>query len=713
MRRDLRPASALFALVLIAGCATNRPAPAAPKAPVAPVALDEYFKILRVGAASFSFDEKLIAFISNQGGRLDIWVQPTSGGEPWQISKATGMIHSLAFSPVKDQLLFEADIGGDELPHIFLTDSMGQQPRDLMLKDPPYARTQFVRWADDGKEFLYLSNRRDPKFLDLYEYTIKNNKSDLLWQSSGKLSFALTSKDHKSFVLIETLSDVDSNLYLLARGKKQPVLLTPHEGEINYLPTAFSKDGKTLFYTSDEGSEFSALYSMDVKSKKPTLVLKADWDVEDGRFSETFAYFVTETNADGKPQVVITDQTKKQPVVLPDVGVPAAALVPRTFSKSDRYLAAALVTDSAPATLYIVDLKDSKATKLIEPLPESLRSQPMIASSSVRIPSFDGKEVPALLYRPAGSGPFPAVIQVHGGPTAQSRVRFDRMVQYLVSKGFLVLVPNVRGSTGYGKSYTKLDNLDLGGGPLQDVVACKRWLIANAKAYPDRVVVMGGSYGGYMALAAAAFTPTEFGALVDYFGPSDLKSLVESFPPYWAAFATYIYRKFGDPTNPEHAAYQHDRSPLYFADKIQRPLLVVQGENDARVKKDQSDRIVAELTKRNVPVHYLILQGEGHGFSQNESMLAAYQATDRFLDRYIWGDTAVEVIAPAAALVPAPDAGAPASKVDANAPASAPASAPAATPDAGSASASADAADKGMRKAPPAAPSSQPAPATP
>jgi dipeptidyl aminopeptidase/acylaminoacyl peptidase len=430
----------------------------------------------------------------------------------------------------------------------------------------------------------------------------------------------------------------------MTRGKKQPALLTPHQGEVNYWPTAFSKDGKTLFYTSDEGAEFTALYSMDLKTKKPTPVLKAEWDVEDGRFSEGYGYFITETNADGKPLVVVTDQAKKTAVALPDPGVAQAVLVPRVFSRNDRYAAASLVTDTAPQTLYVVDFKENTATKLIEALPESLRNRPMIASSSVRIPSFDGKEVPAMLYRPAGNGPFPAIIQVHGGPTYQARVRFDRMVQYLVAKGYLVLVPNVRGSTGYGKTFTKLDNLDLGGGPLQDVVACKRWLIAQAKAFPDRVVVMGGSYGGYMALAAATFTPTEFGALVDYHGPSDLKSLVESFPPYFASISTYIYRKFGDPNNPEHAQYQHDRSPLYFADKIQKPLLVVQGANDARVKQDQSDRIVAELKKRNVPVHYLILPGEGHGFSQNESMLAAYQATDRFLDRYVWGDTSVTVL---------------------------------------------------------------------
>jgi dipeptidyl aminopeptidase/acylaminoacyl peptidase len=214
----------------------------------------------------------------------------------------------------------------------------------------------------------------------------------------------------------------------------------------------------------------------------------------------------------------------------------------------------------------------------------------------------------------------------------------------LVTKGYVVLVPNVRGSTGYGKSYTRLDDHDLGGGPLKDVVACKGWMVEHAHVDPQRVVVSGGSYGGYMALAAATYTPHEFAALVDYFGVSDLKTLVESFPAYWSADAKAIYKKFGDPHDPADAQYQHDRSPLNFVDRIDRPLLVVQGERDARVKQDQSDRVVAALRERKVPVHYLILPGEGHGFSKAEAILSTYEATDRFLDRYVFDDQTVPVL---------------------------------------------------------------------
>jgi dipeptidyl aminopeptidase/acylaminoacyl peptidase len=370
-------------------------------------------------------------------------------------------------------------------------------------------------------------------------------------------------------------------------------------------------------------------------------------------YSETYRYLVTNTNVDGLPKIAITDSKTKKPVELPGA-TENAALIPVAFSKSDRYVAAISLTDNAPRALVVIDLDQRGSFQPVEPLPASLREKPMASGKSVRVPSFDGKEVQAYLYAPEGAGPFPAVIDVHGGPTAQSRRDFNAMRQYLVSKGYAVLVPNVRGSTGYGKTWTKLDNLDLGGGPLKDIIACKQWMVKEAKVDAKKVAIMGGSYGGYMTLAAATFTPDEFAAHVDYFGVSDLKSLVESFPPYWAAFATFIYQKFGDPKNPEHAAYQHDRSPLNFADKIQKPLLVVQGSNDARVKKDQSDRLVEKLKARGVPVHYLVIEGEGHGFSKNENRLSAYALTDRFLDRYLFNDPSIEVMPPAPAAAAAP-----------------------------------------------------------
>lgn len=623
------------------------------RAPKAPVPLEEYFKIRRIGSRngvllSFSHDEKLVAYLSDEGGRTDVWIQPVEGGKATQLTHVSGFVMSFAFSPAEDRLVYEADVGGDELPHLFLTDSKGTSPKDLTADYPAGRRTAFVEWADDGKSFLFLSSLRDERYLDLMEYRLATGTSERLWESSGSLELAAVSRDHRRFVVNETLSDANSNLYLVERGPKgrpaaKPVLLTRHDGDVLFQAQALSRDGRTLFYTSDEGREFAALHAMDLKRRASRPVARPDWDVEGAGFSHAFEYFFVTTNVDGQLRLDVENAATRAKVALPEAP-PGGSWVPLTTSTSDRYLGVRLQGDGSPSAPYVIDLRRKTARKVIDPLPPSLAGRRMVVGRSVRIPSFDGREVPAFVYRPEGAGPFPAVIEVHGGPTAQSRREFSGLRQYWVSKGYVVLVPNVRGSTGYGKSYTRLDNLDLGGGPLKDVVACKQWLVKQANVDGDKVVVYGGSYGGYMALAAATFAPEEFAALIDYCGVSDLKSLVESFPPYWAAAASFIYKKFGDPKNPEHARYQHDRSPIHFVDRIVRPLMVIQGDRDPRVKKDQSDRMVAAIEARRVPVHYLVVKGEGHGFSKTENIVTAFTSADRFLDRYIFLDESVAVL---------------------------------------------------------------------
>jgi dipeptidyl aminopeptidase/acylaminoacyl peptidase len=630
-------------------------APAEPAAQVngqahkPPIALDEYLNIRRVGSRSgillsFSHDEKLVAYLSDEGGRTDVWVQPVAGGAGRQISHVKGFVQGLAFSPTRDQLIYTSDTGGDELPHVFLTDSTGASPKDITADLPAGRRADFFDWAVNGKSLLFLSSARDERYLDLYEYDVASGRSQRLWEASGKLALAAVSRDHRHIILTETLSDTDSNLYLVERGAKtKPVLLTPHHGDVVYGPADLSPDGKTLYFTSNEGREFAGLMAMNLGDRAVKVVAQPDWDVDQAGFTLGGRYFYVVTNADGQPQLDLRDARSRSAVALP-APPPGGTWVPLASSPHDRYIGVRLQSDAAPATPYVIEVATGTARKIIDLLPEALRNREMAVGEIVHISSFDGKAVPAFVYKPPGAGPFPAVIDVHGGPTSQSRRDFGGFRQYLVSKGFVVLVPNVRGSTGYGKSYTKLDNHDFGGGPLKDVVACKQWLVAHASVDTGRVVVMGGSYGGYMALAAATFTPTEFAALVDLFGVSDLKSLVEGFPAYWMSDAESIYRKFGDPKNPADAQYQHDRSPLYFLDKVVRPILVVQGDRDARVKKDQSDRVVQVLKERNVPVHYLVLKDEGHGFSRTESIAIAYKAVDRFLDRYIFGDRSVAVV---------------------------------------------------------------------
>lgn len=639
----------LFAGAVCCGCvgAHLEPTPPATVAPPplaravvrpvakAPVALEEYLKVSDVrGGASFSHDEALVAWLSSRGGQPEVWVEPVEGGPARQLTHTNGFVGGFEFSPTQDLMVYTADAAGDGAQHLYVTDSTGRAPTPLIPDEKPETRTDFLQWAQDGRSFLYMSNRRDPQFMDLYTYELATKRSQLVWKPSGTLTWAGASRDLRQHVLVDNRSDVDNALFLFSPGQAAPVALTPHTGQVLYWPAEFSPDGKSLYAVSDEGGEFQALVRIDLKTKQKTVEAAPRWDVDSAQFSARGTYFVTRVNVDGAAEVTMKEVKTGQRVPLEGFGT-SARLVPRTFSPSDRFLVARTESERAPRGQWLLDLKEHHGRALEESLPESLAGRAFVEARSVRVPSFDGRDVPAFLLSPPGPGPFPAVIQVHGGPTSQAERRFDPLAQYLVSKGYVVLAPNVRGSTGYGKTWTTLDNRDLGGGPLKDVVACRAWLVEHAHVDGARVALMGESYGGYMALAAAAFTPTQFAAHVDFFGPSDLKSLVESFPPYFLAFGGLIFEKFGNPSDPKDAQYQHDRSPIHFAGNITQPLLVIQGANDTQVKKEQSEAIVKALKGRAVDVEYLLIEGEGHGFSKTENKLRAYQTVDRFLDRVL------------------------------------------------------------------------------
>ncbi len=457
-------AASLCALAL--ACAGAKPAPQAAQAPRAPVPLDEYFKARRYGALSldmsFSHDDRLAAFQSDAGGRLDLWVKPLDGGPARQVTRVEGFIGKFAFSPADDVLAYEADVGGDELPHLFLTDSNGSAPRDVTADYPKGRRTRFVQWAPDGKTFLYLSNLRDEKLLDFYEYDLASGRSHLLWIATGSLAFGAADRAHLRFVLRETLSDKDSNLWLFERGEEQPILLTRHRGDVLYQPLDFTQDGNLLF-TSDQEGEYTGLYSMDLATKRASPLAQQPWDVDSAAESLRHRYRYVAINADGTTRLSVQDLQSGNAVALPEAPL-AGGWFPSDFSPGERYLGVFLRTDATPSTPYALDLQTGEARKLDEPLTPSLRGRSMVVGESVRVPSFDSKPVPAFAYRPPRD-PVAAIILVHGGPTSQSRRTFGAFTQYLVSKGYAVLVPNVRGSTGYGKSWTRLDSHDLGGGP--------------------------------------------------------------------------------------------------------------------------------------------------------------------------------------------------------------------------------------------------------
>jgi dipeptidyl aminopeptidase/acylaminoacyl peptidase len=290
----------------------------------------------------------------------------------------------------------------------------------------------------------------------------------------------------------------------------------------------------------------------------------------------------------------------------------------------------------SPNTLYLYDFDAKRYSTLIYTLNPEINPQDLVAAERIRYKSFDGMEIPAIVYKPFQAGPSekaPAVVWVHGGPGGQTTLHYNPLFQYLVNHGYVLIAVNNRGSSGYGKTFYRSDNHKHGQADLADCVEAKKWLAATGYTDTSRIGIMGGSYGGFMVLAALTFQPDAFALGVDMFGVSNWLRTLKSFPSWWDPYKEALYREIGNPDTEE--PYLRSISPLFHADKIVKPLMVLQGKNDPRVLKAESDDIVSALEKRHIPVEYLVFDDEGHGFVKKENQIKGYSAILGFLDKYL------------------------------------------------------------------------------
>jgi dipeptidyl aminopeptidase/acylaminoacyl peptidase len=308
-----------------------------------------------------------------------------------------------------------------------------------------------------------------------------------------------------------------------------------------------------------------------------------------------------------------------------------------TFNRNDTQMAFYASSSRTPRNLYLMALGAAQAQprRLTDALDGQLDPAHLVDSRIARFKSYDGVEVPGVLYVPrtaSATNKVPAMVLVHGGPGGQARVGWNPLVQFLVNHGYVVYDINNRGSSGYGKTFYHLDDRKHGEADLGDVVASKQMLIETGVVDPDRIGIIGGSYGGYMVLAALTMRPTEFALGVDIFGPSNWVRTLESIPEWWASFREALFDEMGDPA--KDAERLRRISPVFNADKIQRPLLVLQGANDPRVLQRESDEIVEKARANGVPVEYIVFPDEGHGFAKRENQMKGYGAILKFLDAH-------------------------------------------------------------------------------
>ncbi|HEY0554407.1 MAG TPA: alpha/beta fold hydrolase [Thermoanaerobaculia bacterium] len=599
--------------------------------------IDQFLANTSYGGASFSPDGRKLLVGSNQTGVFNAFSIAVDGGKPVQLTDSkVSAIQAIGYFPHDERFLYTSDQGGNEKDHLYVQSPDGKV-RDLTPGDN--LKADFNGWAPDGKSFFLITNERDPAAFDFYEMAVDGYERKLLYKNEGGYIGGTVSPDRRYVALNKAFTNAAADIDLLDRttGKITPLVSHQEAGvEVANGVQDFSPDSKSLYYTTDKGSQFAYLMRYDLATGKSAEVLspRPRWDVQGAGFSRDGRWFNVAINNDAKTELRIFEAAGMKPVKLPAIQADITGI---NFQPHGS-LMAFYAESAGPRDLYVSDLKTGKVRQLTHALNPAIDPKDLVTPQVVRFKSFDGTEIPGILYHPWAASPtakVPGLVLVHGGPGGQSRLGYSGMTQYLVNHGYAVFAINNRGSSGYGKAFFAMDDRKHGEGDLDDCVATKKMFAATGWVDPGKIGIIGGSYGGYMVLAALAFRPTEFAAGVDLFGVSNWLRTLESIPAWWGAERDALYKELGDPRT--DAEYLKKISPLFHADQIERPLIVLQGENDPRVLKAESEEIVDAVKKKGVPVEFLLFPNEGHGFARKETQEKAYAATLKFLDQYLKG----------------------------------------------------------------------------
>ena len=629
--------AALLALAYLASGASAQEAKKGkenPKREVRQYTIEQFMDTVRVSGSSFSPDEKSVLFSSNKTGIFNAYTVPTAGGAPKQLTNSTKeSTFAVSYLPTDSRVIYTYDRGGNENSHLYVLEADGTE-RDLTPGEK--TKASFLGWSHDRKSFFFSTNERDAKFFDVYEMNVADFKRTLLYQNTTGYIFGYISNDKKHIALVKLNTRNDSDIYLYNVATKETKHLTPHKGEVSFSPEAFSADSRHLHYTTNEGGEYSHIARYDLATGKSEIVEKHPWDVMYTYFSRNGKYRVVAVNEDARTRIRIYDGATGKPVALPKL--PEGDITAVNISPSEKLMAFYFNGDRSPSNLHVYNFATKKVTKLTDSLNPQIDQSDLVEAEVVRYKSFDGMEVPALLYKPhnaSATNKLPAIVEVHGGPGGQSRKGYAGAMQYLANKGYVILRVNNRGSSGYGKTFFAADDGKHGREPLWDCIEAKKYLASLGYVDESKIGIMGGSYGGYMVLAALAFKPEEFAVGVDIFGVSNWVRTLESMPTYWEPQRKALYKEIGDPkTDLENL---RAISPLFHADKIRKPLIVLQGANDPRVIKPESDEIVEAVKKNDGVVEYVVFDNEGHGFTKKANEIRAYKAIHDFLDKHLKG----------------------------------------------------------------------------
>ncbi len=584
-------------------------------------------------ANGFSSDKKNVLLTSNRSGIYNIYRTKSEGGELIPITKSdSASVFGISYFPEDDRILFRMDGNGDEIFKIYMKDSSGIKN----LTPINDVRALFRGWSKDGKSFFYGTNERDSKFMDHFEMDISTFKSTLIYQNNNGMDFGGMSEDRNYVLLTKTINTNDSDLFLLNTKTNESVKV--NDNLSGNSPQDFDPDGKSFYYTTDDNAEFSYLMKYNLEDGTKTKVVEKDWDINSFYFTRNGKYKVLFTNEDAKSVMEVKNASTNEIVTFPDIN--NQNITGARFSRDESMAILTASGSNMPTNSYSYTIASKEYHQLTDVLNKEINADDLVTAEVVRYKSFDGLEIPAIYYKPkqaSADNKVPALVWVHGGPGGQSGQRFNSTIQYLVNHGYAILAVNNRGSSGYGKTFYKMDDQNHGDKDLKDCIAGKDWLATQEIIDPSKIGILGGSYGGYMTMAALTYAPEEFQVGVNLFGVTNWMRTLKSIPPWWESFKEALYTEMGNPYTTDSIRLKQI-SPLFHTDKVTKPLIVLQGAQDPRVLKVESDEIVEGVRKNGVPVEYVLFEDEGHGFVKKVNQIQAYSRVLEFLDKYLKGE---------------------------------------------------------------------------
>jgi dipeptidyl aminopeptidase/acylaminoacyl peptidase len=577
-----------------------------------------YLKIRSAYGASWSADGRWVSFLTDITGVPQVWEVPVGGGWPEQLTFYEERIMGAGYSPVEHRVLFSMDAGGNERSQLYILE--GGEVRDLTRA--PDAIHYSGGFSPDGRRIAYTATRRNGTDFDVFVQDL-DGEPEMVWEVSGYHTVADWGPDGGSLIVSRHHSNLNNDLYELDLTSGVATLLTPHEGDARFSGARVTPDGASAYLATDRDGDFVRLARLDLSTMALEYLTPDDWDVEGVELSRDGRYLLTSRNVEGYSDFMLFNGRGRR---MPGPRMPAGILGGFAFSPDSGRLAFTLTGPARNPDVWTVELPDGEPRRLTRSSTAGIPSRTFRRPRLVRYPTFDGRQVPALFYEPDERGA-PVVVNVHGGPESQSRPLFAPVTQYLLGRGYAVLSPNVRGSTGYGKAYTHLDDDYLRMDSVRDLAHAAGWLKEEGHG---QVAVMGGSYGGFMVLAALTEYPDLWTAGVDIVGIANMVTFLENTGSYRRALR-----------EPEYGSLERDReflesiSPIHKAGKIRAPLMVIHGKNDPRVPVGEAEQIVHRVRENGGTVEYLLYEDEGHGLAKLRNRLDAYPKIAAFLDEHL------------------------------------------------------------------------------